>query len=149
MELPSFLIFLKLHTSSHRNTRLGRAGSVEFACDRGNCGKRFKDRVLLRNHLNIHDNILAKCHFCPWTGNRSVSHIMVKHFNTHFRIRPYSCSICDAKFYDKSTRHTHELIVHENIKLVRKCGSCDFESLSWSAYDKHIKSCEERKLDEH
>ena len=144
-ESPFFLMFLKMHTSSHKQAKVGHSGSIEYACDRGNCGKSFENSYGLQNHLNMHDNCLYRCHFCAWTGVSSTLHLIVTHYNSHFKIRPYQCSFCDAKFYKTTTRTQHERNIHENFKRLFKCGSCDFASVSATLYYKHIKTCEKRK----
>ena len=135
-----------MHISLHKNPREGRNGSIDFACGRGNCPKRFHNSNHLQNHLNIHDNVLYRCHFCGWTGVKTEHLNVVKHFNNHFRIRPYPCSLCNARFYDKTAQGRHEQAVHEKIRRVLKCGSCEFETLADRAYRRHIQTCDKRKL---
>jgi len=132
----------KTHVSSHRT--ISKCRSIENVCDRGNCGKRFGLRSDLQKHLKIHDNILLKCHFCPWTGVNSIP--LVEHLNHHFDIRPYPCSFCDLKFFREEGRVSHERIIHENIPKVFKCGSCDFESTNFRKYKAHLESCDKRNL---
>ena len=141
----TFLNILKLHTASHKKAKSGIGGLIEHTCDRGNCGKKFNRDHALQNHLNMHDNILYKCHFCPWTGVRSLDPHIVLHLNSHFGLRPYNCFQCGAKFLQESARVKHERVVHEKIKPIRKCGSCDFETLSLTAYNKHLETCVKRK----
>jgi len=132
----------KTHTASHKQARAGqKCGSIEHVCDR--CGKRFPMAALLQTHIKLHDNILCRCHFCPWTGVRFVER--VHHLNAHFRIQPYACSFCNAKFYHAGDRTRHVREVHEKIKPVYKCGSCDFETLIKGAYLSHLKLCAARK----
>ena len=138
------LIFEKFHTSSHKKAKT--SGSIEFACPRGNCGKRFDGDTGLQKHLDMHDNILYRCHFCPWTGVGTLSHLIVNHFNTHFGFRAFACSFCPAKFYQKVTRKQHEREQHLQIKRKSKCGSCDFETEYEGEYKRHMKICAKRKL---
>jgi len=134
----------KFHISSHKRAKDGQGGSIEHVCDRGNCGKRFNRAKQLAIHLKIHDNISVKCHFCPWTGIQEKNRVL--HFNNHFRIKPFECSQCDAKFYTTSQRMYHETQVHEKILRVLKCGSCDFSTVSDRTHRKHIKLCTKRKI---
>ena len=140
-----FWIFVKQHIQkSHIKTRTGQGGSIDYACDRGNCGKRFRFAGNLKDHLRLHDNDVYRCHFCPWTG--VMQHNYLSHLNTHFQIKPYLCTFCDLRFYTISHRTRHESIFHEKIKPVLGCGSCDFKTLNEHQYRKHIKACEKRKI---
>ena len=136
------LIFLKMHTASHRRAKAGQRGSIEHTCDRGNCGRRFNSEHELKTHLKIHDNIVKRCHFCAWAGVQHKDY--VTHLNTHFGIRPFFCSLCDAKFSGLSARKHHERSTHENIRRVYKCGSCGFNTVSYVNYKKHVETCDER-----
>ena len=91
----------------------------------------------------MHDNILCKCHFCPWTGVRFENR--ANHLNTHFNIRPYPCSFCDAKFYRTDNRADHERCIHDKIPKLYKCGSCEFETFKQHSYKTHIITCKNRK----
>jgi len=134
----------KQHITSHRGANRGQNGLLEFACDRGNCGKRFHDITGLKHHLNMHDNILIRCHFCPWTGVQHSS--FVEHFNKHYRIRPYPCPFCDLRFSRQGHLTKHVELIHEKIKYVRKCGSCDYKTTVRKDYYNHLKTCLKRKL---
>ena len=136
-----------MHTASHMKAKCRETGSIEHVCDRGKCGKRFDTDAKLQIHLSMHDNILYRCHFCTWTGVLAEHSGVARHFNSHFGIRPHLCSLCDAKFYKASARAQHERCVHEKIQYVRRCGSCDFETLSLAAYNKHKGICDKRKMD--
>ena len=140
--LVRFEILLKMHTASHKTVGKLR-GSIDFSCDRGNCGKRFNCQSELKEHLKIHDNIVHKCHFCPWTGVQSQT--LVDHLNHHFEIRPFPCRFCEKKFFVSSERLSHERIIHEKIQHVHKCGSCDFKTIKLKEYRAHLESCKIRK----
>ena len=90
----------------------------------------------------MHDNILLKCHFCPWTGVKHNDY--VSHLNSHFKIATFSCSLCSAKFFGLSAKKRHEWSVHENLPRIYKCGSCEFNTLSYNSYEKHLESCDKR-----
>jgi len=134
----------KIHINSHKRANDGKDGSIENACDRGNCGKRFQKWQDLQLHLKMHDNILIKCPFCPWGGVQIYNRD--QHFNSHFGVRPYPCSYCDARFSTPPSRTLHERTVHEKILRVFNCGSCDFSNVSRKVYEKHIETCTKRKF---
>ena len=129
-----------MHTTSHKDKTRGRCGSVEFACDRGDCGKRLMNRGLLRTHLQMHDNDLYKCHFCPWTGVKAERTRISIHLNIHFQIRSVECSFCNAKFYDRQSLSRHEEVKHERIKDRYKCTFCDFTTHSSLVLNCHKKT---------
>jgi hypothetical protein len=81
----------KMHIASHKKANDGQYGSIEYACDRGNCKKRFPNLWKLVVHLKIHDNILIKCHFCPWTGVKMANRD--RHFDHHFGIRQHELEV--------------------------------------------------------
>merc|ERR1712130_38906 len=135
----------KLHLSVHTNPREGKGGSI--ACDRGSCPKRFTKKEHLQSHLNIHDNVLYRCHFCPWTGVLSERKSITQHFDNHFRNRLFPCSLCEASFYSKAEQDRHEDSVHHSNRRVFKCGSCEYESTSLYDYKSHHRICKFRKIE--
>ena len=44
------------------------SGSIEFQCDRGNCGKTYRNQSELHRNLDIHDNFFEKCFFLSLEG---------------------------------------------------------------------------------
>jgi len=135
----------KLHLSVHTNPREGEGGSM--ACDRGSCPKRFNKKEHLQSHLNIHDNVLYRCHFCPWTGVVSERKSITQHFDNHFRNRLFPCSLCEASFYSKAEQDRHEDSVHHSNRRIFKCGSCEYESTSLYDYRSHHRICKFRKIE--
>ena len=100
--------------ASHVYENVGKV--LTETCDRGNCGKHFKDNFNLQIHLRIHDNNLIKCPFCPWGG---VKHCAVSiHLITHFHYRPYSCQFCPFTFYTQEYINVHQDKVHSSLKDV-------------------------------
>jgi len=134
----------KKHVASHREANSGQSGSIEISCDRGTCGKRFHRILELKRHLNMHDNIVIRCHFCPWTGVKD--NLFVEHLNKHYRVRPYLCSLCGSRFYESYAVRRHVQMIHEKIKRVRKCGSCDYKTFVHKDYYNHLETCLKRKL---
>ena len=60
-----FLSYQK-HILSHG--RKSTCGSIDYMCDRGDCGKRFESNYALQHHIDMHDNNLEGCFFCSWRG---------------------------------------------------------------------------------
>ena len=137
-------MFEQLHMCAHNNPREGARG--QFICKHSyrGCPKRFTKLYYLKNHHDMHDNVLYRCQFCPWTGVASERINITRHFNAHYRIRDFPCSLCDASFYTKPERDRHEEHVHRKISRFYKCGGCDYESTIYVAYRDHIEYCESR-----
>ena len=105
-----------------------------FVCDRGDCRRGFENKGKMLKHLRIHDNLQEKCPFCPWNGD---SYKKSLHLNHHFRIRPFSCSFCEKKFFTKPEVKMHEEILHERIKNRYKCAQCDFVTHARNRFSEH------------
>ena len=61
----------------------------EFHCSKPNCKQSFKDICQKRIHEYIHDNVLTKCVFCPYTCADPAK--ITDHHRVHFNIRNYKC----------------------------------------------------------
>ena len=85
------------------------------------------DSKLLK-HLNVHDNVLIKCSFCPWAGAQFENYCF--HMNTHFKIKSHKCSKCTEKFYRGIDLQTHIESLHEKDLDKYSCDVCDFKTYS-------------------
>ena len=91
----------QIHVKSHERKSVG--GTIEIMCDRGNCGKTFRRQSELIDHLNLHDNFLQKCYFCPWGAPPGQTNSIKTHLNQHIGQANMKCSYCDKKFFSKET----------------------------------------------
>ena len=127
---------------SHKRKSVG--GSLEYLCERGDCKKTFRHSGELRIHLNLHDNIVTKCFFCPWvTADRKIHH----HLDHHFKTPRYKCTKCDAAFYQKNNLDFHFEITHEIIKDKYKCEKCNYQTYSKNIYFRHLRRHRNEKLE--
>ncbi|VDM41238.1 unnamed protein product [Toxocara canis] len=71
------------------------------------CGKRFKARGGLQQHLRIHSNDRPyQCHFCPKRFTQK-SHVD-QHERIHTGAKPFSCQFCGRAFRQRSQQMGHE-----------------------------------------
>ena len=127
---------------SHKRKSVG--GSLEYLCERGDCKKTFRHSGELRIHLNLHDNIVTKCFFCPWvTADRKIH----QHLDHHFKTPRYKCIKCDAAFYQKNNLDFHFEITHEIIKDKYKCEKCNYQTYSKNIYFRHLRCHRNGKLE--
>ena len=127
---------------SHKRKSVG--DSLEYLCERGDCKKTFRHSGELRIHLNLHDNIVTKCFFCPWvTADRKIH----QHLDHHFKTPRYKCTKCDAAFYQKNNLDFHFEITHEIIKDKYKCEKCNYQTYSKNIYFRHLRRHRNEKLE--
>ena len=130
---------------SHKRKSVG--GSLEYMCDRGDCKKTFRRIGELRVHLNLHDNIVKKCFFCPWVKADGKLNLFNQHLDHHFITPRYKCTKCDAAFYQKNNLDFHFEITHEIIKDKYKCKNCKFQTYSKNIFFQHLRSHRNQKLE--
>ncbi|VDN56713.1 unnamed protein product [Dracunculus medinensis] len=71
------------------------------------CGKRFKARGGLQQHIRIHSNDRPyQCRFCPKRFTQK-SHVD-QHERIHTGSKPFSCQICGRAFRQRSQQLGHE-----------------------------------------
>ncbi|MFH4974979.1 hypothetical protein AB6A40_001688 [Gnathostoma spinigerum] len=71
------------------------------------CGKRFKARGGLQQHMRIHSNERPyHCHFCPKRFTQK-SHVD-QHERIHTGAKPFSCQFCGRAFRQRSQQIGHE-----------------------------------------
>ena len=114
---------------------------LTVTCDRKNCGMKFRSNALLTFHLQIHDNDVIKCVYCPWAGVMPYNYGI--HMNTHFRNRIWKCLECPEKFYQSNDLKNHIDIKHERDFEKYSCdiGNCSFTTFSKKLLNSHKHLC--------
>lgn len=134
--------------------RLRRSSSNKdpFICDL--CQKQFKQKSLLRSHMNSHQlEPQFFCSLCPYASKRSSD--LKKHHETHHNpdrigkvttIRKRKCEKCDQILNGKKALKLHMKEKHpqespvKKIRLVkRQCEKCEEVLQGMKAYRLHIK----------
>ena len=127
---------LKKHLKSHVTENRGK--NLILKCPRNNCGKKFAKDLTLKQHLNVHDNILIKCSFCPWAGAIFGNYKL--HMDTHFQIKSHACSKCRAAFYRTGQLQEHVEVAHEKDLEKYPCEYCTFQTTASRNLYNHMKS---------
>ena len=109
-----------------RNT----GGTIDFMCDRGDCGKTFVSRNHLKNHVDLHDNNLKKCYFCLWRAPPGESLKFSTHLDQHFDNPRFKCSACGKLFFRKIDLNDHFEAIHEKPDGKYKCKICPYKTCS-------------------
>jgi uncharacterized Zn-finger protein len=116
---------------------------VEFAnhtCPYPTCKVSFLFPTLLKRHLNVHENRVLSCNYCPYRN--ATSYKLHDHLLVHFNIKNFECDICLSKFTRKNDLTLHQKRKHSNEDFF--CVDCQFTTVKIDAFDKHRKSCKER-----
>ena len=121
---------------AHKRKSVG--GSVEFMCERGNCGKTFCSNSDLLKHHNLHDNILDKCPFCPWGSPVGQTHLISIHLNQHLNLTNFECSVCKKRFFRKVSLDDHFEIYHEKVEGKYRCKICVYKTYSRLSLGQHM-----------
>ena len=106
----------------------------EYPCSKKNCQASFKNKGKRQMHENIHDNVLIKCVFCPFTCVEPPK--IGVHQRAHFNIRAYECTECDSSFFTQGQLNLHFTQKHSG--ETTECPVCDYESTSRNVYN-HLK----------
>ena len=126
----------------HSHTLKSVGGTLDQMCDRGDCGKTFEKHSQLLRHLNIHDNNLKNCYFCPWKTPVATTSHLENHLKQHFGQADFTCHICDRSFFLKNLLDYHFEAHHEIVPGKHKCKLCDFRTFSRYALRNHRRTHE-------
>ena len=121
----------------HRRKSVG--GSIEFTCDRGDCGKTFDSKTDLERHLGRHDNNFQKCFFCPWASQTHNRMYISAHYDHHSNQPRFKCEICEKQFFVRYDMEKHFENSHEKIEGRYKCKICSFRGHSRVHLANHMK----------
>ena len=105
--------------------------NLEFQCRRSNCTTSFHFNYARLFHENIHDNVLIKCVFCPFTCVKPDQ--LCFHHRQHFKFRDYKCDECQKAFITQSDLNKH-LRTDKHSDDKTKCPCCDFEAAKLTVY---------------
>jgi hypothetical protein len=86
----------------------------------------------------MHENVLVKCPFCLYAGVEYGKFLI--HMNVHFKIRNFKCTVCDDRFYDRSSVNKHEEALHEKDETKYSCKKCDFQTYGQQILYNHLKN---------
>ena len=125
----------QIHVKSHERKSVG--GTIEIMCDRGNCGKTFRRQSELIDHLNLHDNFLQKCYFCPWGAPPGQTNSIKTHLTQHIGQANMKCSYCDKRFFRKKHLDAHIEVRHEIVPDKYRCKNCGMKTHSRGYLHKH------------
>ena len=117
--------------------RKSNVGSIQFRCKHLSCEKTFADLSALQIHLNLHENNVEKCYFCPWAAVVGQNTHISTHLNQHLKHAIFKCSHCTKKFYRKQSLVNHFEIYHEKIDGKYTCETCGYKTHSSDCLSKH------------
>ena len=89
---------LSSHNIVHRKT-------PTYKCMVANCGRWFKRKWELTNHVRTHDKTMLKCDTCNFTTK--LNKHLKEHKKRHEEDLPYECKICHKRFQYRSGRKRH------------------------------------------
>ena len=118
-------ILAKHKKSLHTNRNKSYAPKA-YACTWKNCHSSFAEPAKLRQHLDIHENIMHECIFCPYRNNRAFK--LGVHYRHHYKVFDFECEFCKKKFADKDNMATHIKRIHA-VETKVYCPVCDHSGL--------------------
>ena len=127
-----------MHVTSHKRKSVG--GSVDFMCNRAECGKTFQKKSALQNHIDLHDNNLQICYFCPWRAPPGNTDKISTHFDQHLDRPGFQCSSCGRLFFRKREMIDHFEAIHEKTVGRYKCTICKFSTHSRTFFHNHVRN---------
>jgi hypothetical protein len=140
----SFIAFSDENLTHHRTRFHGHGKKpVDFAnhtCTFSTCKVSFAFPSQLRRHLDVHENRVLSCNYCPYRN--AVSKELHKHLLDHFRIKNFACDICSRKFATNNELQHHHRIAHSTDDFV--CVDCKFATTKLGAFQNHRTTCTER-----
>ena len=96
----SFVAYSQKNLNLHTGTFHGlgrRPESANVACPFPSCNAFFATDGGLKTHINIHENRMFFCSFCPFRSAEAGQ--LAVHFNIHFNIQKYVCEVCSRRFF--------------------------------------------------
>ena len=139
-ELCNFVAYdqscLKKHNSLFHK-RLKSMTNQSFACRL--CPFTAHNRNLLDRHMSIHENRQFRCSYCNYST--VLIQRMQDHMRHHFRIRDYSCYICERSFLNQGHLTGH-LKCHTKDYL---CAYCFRDFTSQRNLSHHLTLCKKRR----
>ncbi|XP_073832629.1 uncharacterized protein isoform X1 [Musca autumnalis] len=87
------------------------------------CGKIFKGKHLLKQHLRTHEEPKLQCPECPSRFKEKAT--LQKHMVIHTKVVAYVCDICGASFSWKASLRSHRKKHDKNFIMPHKCSLCD------------------------
>ena len=109
-------------------------------CNRTECGKTFQKKSALQNHIDLHDNNLEICYFCPWRAPPKNTAAISTHFDQHFDCPKFKCYSCDRLFFRKREMKDHFDSVHEKALERYKCKICNFSTHYRTSFHNHVRN---------
>lgn len=137
-------------SSTQNNHRKRNKRKTVFICE--TCGKQFKYKSQIREHVTIHANIslppqLYECDVCSATFSKKFS--LRTHLHRHLpedfhKTEPMKCKYCGKQFsfYNKYTKH---VAAHETVKT-HKCSICYNRFVTAKNLERHQKQHEANKF---
>ncbi|TRY62813.1 hypothetical protein TCAL_12505 [Tigriopus californicus] len=116
-----------------KRTQAKKRENISFQCDK--CGKNYSTQYLLQCHLMSHEGVEKYiCEKCDYGTN--LKKVMEDHQKAHMRAEGltqdnsgtnlfFHCDQCPKRFSRNLTLNRHIKSVHEGIKRVMKCKTCD------------------------
>ncbi|XP_076848701.1 uncharacterized protein LOC143496047 isoform X2 [Brachyhypopomus gauderio] len=113
-----------------------------FCCEY--CGKHFRNRGQLKQHMPVHQKERPRPYRCDFCGKcYSYAQVLEVHRRTHTGERPFHCKFCGRRFNQKGHLKDHERI-HTGEKPF-SCSVCGKRFIQSSQVRKHIRNNHQAK----
>jgi hypothetical protein len=140
----SFIAFSDKNLTHHRTRFHGHGKKpVDFAnhtCPFSTCKVSFAFPNQLRRHLDVHENRVMSCPYCPYRC--TINYKLHEHLMVHFNIKKFECDLCPRKYTTNDTLTQHHKRAHSNEDFV--CVDCKFATTKLGAFQNHRTTCTER-----
>ncbi|KAM9331692.1 uncharacterized protein KZ484_016914 [Pholidichthys leucotaenia] len=123
---------VKPGSTNHKKPKNGKS---LFFCE--SCGKSFKQRYFLGQHLRIHNGEKPYC--CQTCGKSfTASSSLTTHMRIHSGEKPYSCKTCGKHFSQRSHLSRH-MGIHTNVKPF-SCKTCGKSFICKDKLARHLET---------